>query len=158
VVEVFSGNCGPFCHSFHRHHQCDRKRSQIIPTVDSKPYSQRPYIIRQSSISLHDIRVHRGIFGNTFVIQQLDDLPKCLTEPDRMTFGPKSIRCRKLVYDYPQVNNIPYVFNHYSEVVQMDCLRYFVKTKNFRLRVPEATSDGRVQGFNHAQFAKLSNY
>lgn len=99
--------------------------------------------------------VHGGRFRSTFSAKQLDQLQKYFTEIDKRTFGLTTIQTRKFVYDYAEQNGLPHRFNKASRMAGKEWLINFMKSAKFSPRSPEATSIGRLMGFNKVQVHKF---
>jgi hypothetical protein len=69
-------------------------------------------------VSLQDMPVDGSGLHNTFSVQQVEDLKKYITETNRITFGRNIIQCRKFVYDYAEVNQMPYRFDHNATLTE----------------------------------------
>lgn len=58
------------------------------------------------------------------------------------------MQCRKFVYEFAETNGIAHPFNKETKMAGEDWLSKFMKDFNFTMRTPEATSIGRMMGFN----------
>lgn len=95
--------------------------------------------------------VHGGRFREVFNDQQQQELQQYLKDMDRRLFGMTKKQCRKLAFDYAESCGIVHPFNRECGLAGEEWLANFMKKFHFSLRTPEATSIGRMMGFNKVQ-------
>lgn len=102
-----------------------------------------------------DMPIHAGRFRNVFNQEQLHELKAYIIETDRRSFGLTINQCRRLAFDYAEEKGLNHPFNKKTLMAGVDWLRKFRENCNFTLRTPEATSIGRLMGFNEVQVKKF---
>lgn len=96
-----------------------------------------------------------GRFKRTFTEAQEIELTNYINDFNIRAFGLTSLQCRKLVYEFAEINNISHQFNKSLKLAGRDWLISFMKRHKISLRTPESTSIGRLVGFNRVEVMRF---
>lgn len=103
----------------------------------------------------HEVQ-HLGRYATVFSEQQEQELIQHVLDFEKSFYGMTTMEIRKLAYDLAVKNNIPHPFNTSTELAGPDWLDGFRKRHpEISLRIPEATSVARAQGFNRVAVSRF---
>src|SRR6218665_3513712 len=90
-----------------------------------------------------------GSRRNVFDMEMENELVQHVKDMENMLFGFTPKRLQKLAYELAKANNIHQRFNSEKEEAGMEWYHCFMsRHPDLSLRMPEATSSARAQGFN----------
>ncbi|KAK9738857.1 DDE superfamily endonuclease [Popillia japonica] len=95
-----------------------------------------------------ELPTHGRRYLATFNAEQQHQLVDYMNDLNHRAFGLTSAECRKLAFEFAEVNQIPHRFNTQTKMAGKDWLYAFMKTHRISLPTPESTSIARLAGFN----------
>lgn len=97
-----------------------------------------------------------GRYASTFPVHMEKQLVEHIKTLEMMLFGMTTSDLRKIAYQFAELNHIPHRFSHITKQAGWEWLKGFrLRNPEISLRIPEATSFARAQGFNKPQIVKF---
>lgn len=114
------------------------------------PFSTLKDRLKSNNLSKPQLGRHKPIFTNG---QEREIVQHCIYLA-KMFYGLTPIDLRKLIFEYAESNSIAHRFNATKRMAGKDWYSAFMKRNPYiSLRKPEATSLGRISGFNQDSVA-----
>lgn len=93
---------------------------------------------------------------STFTPEQENELEKHCIYLAKMFYGITPLELRKVAYDFAEKNGMKHKFNKNKQIAGKDWFQAYLKRHpNLSIRKPEATSLGRISGFNRESVEKF---